>query len=221
MTEREESRMDHSKRETCPDSAELSELLQKRMPLPIREEKPYDASVLIPLIQKEDGTLEILFEVRSSELNGQPGDSCFPGGKAEKGERPAETAIRETCEELLVSPESIRLLGPSDYLDNGRLRIYPYAGKLLDYRGTFSRDEVAEVFTVPLNFFLTHEPDRRVVEWKPDLPEDFPFEKIFGGRDYAWRKRKDTILFYEYQGHVIWGMTAKILEAFLKIAGGA
>lgn len=30
-------------------------------------------------------------------------------------------------------------------------------------------------------------------------------------------KAKKKVLFYEYDGHVIWGITAKILNAFIKV----
>ncbi len=205
-------------REEDKTSAErIAALLQNRQAGRIGEEKVHHASVLIPLLEREDGSLELLFEERSAELNGQPGDICFPGGMAEPGETPEETAVRETCEELLISEESIKLLGPADVLDHGTLMVHPFAGKLLNYKNSFSRDEVKQVFTVPLNWFLSREPERHRVEWKPVMDEDFPFDKIFGGKDYAWRQRRETILFYEYQGHVIWGMTARILDAFLAV----
>ncbi len=195
----------------------LNEKLNNREPGKIGEKGELHSSVLIPLLEREDGSLDILFQVRSSALADQPGDICFPGGRAEDGETPEDTAIREVCEELLIEPDQIDVLGPSDRLHTGRLIVHPFAGILKGYNGSFSTDEVEEVFTVPLQWLLTHEPKRYVMEWKPDFPEDFPFDKIYGGRNYAWRERKDTVLFYEYEDRVIWGMTARMLEAFLKI----
>ena len=57
-------------------------------------------AVLVPLVEKE-GRLWLLFETRASTLVGhQPNEVCFPGGRREPGERPADTALRETWEEI-------------------------------------------------------------------------------------------------------------------------
>ncbi|MDO4617179.1 MAG: CoA pyrophosphatase [Lachnospiraceae bacterium] len=197
----------------------ISKVLNNRQIQRIGQGKEIHSSVLIPLIRNSQGEPELLFQVRSADLADQPGDICFPGGRTEEGESYVETAVREACEELLITPEQVEILGPSDELHTGRLIVHPYAGILRDYDYSFSRDEVSEVFTVPLQWFLHHEPKRYVMDWKPDFPEDFPFDKIYGGRNYAWRERKDTVLFYEYEDRVIWGMTAKMLEAFLGIVG--
>lgn len=195
----------------------IEELLQNRTPKRIGQDQEIHASVLIPLIKDADGSIDILFQVRSSKLPEQPGDICFPGGMAEAGETPDQTAVRETAEELLVSKSTIELIGPSDLLDNGKLVVHPYAGWLHDYKDTYSKEEVKEIFKVPLQWFLDHEPEVHEMEWKPVLPDDFPFDKIYGGRNYAWRERKSAVLFYEYENRVIWGMTAKMLHAFLEI----
>ena len=42
------------------------------------------------------------------------------------------------------------------------------------------------------------------------------FEKIHGGKNYGWRPRKSRIRFYEYRGRVIWGLTAKMKESYVK-----
>ena len=95
--------------------------------------------------------------------------------------------------------------------------IYPYAGILTDYKGTFNEAEVAEVFRVPLRFFRETEPDKYLVDATAQPGNDFPFELIHGGRNYKWRVMHTTELFYQYEGHVIWGLTARILHAFLEI----
>jgi coenzyme A diphosphatase NUDT7 len=45
---------------------------------------------------------------------------------------------------------------------------------------------------------------------------DFPFD-LLPRHPHDWYKRKGyNIYFYEYQGHVIWGLTARILHGFIK-----
>lgn len=176
------------------------------------------AAVCIPLIQTEEG-YDILFEVRSTCIDSQPGDICFPGGMVEAGETTGDAALREMREELLVSRKQIEVLGLMDLFGggSGRLYVYPYAVILSEYEGTFSTDEVEEVFRVPLGFFLDTEPEVYHTVMKVVPEEGFPFERIHGGREYAWRERREEILFYQYGKYTIWGMTAKIVHAFARL----
>ena len=77
--------------------------------------------------------------------------------------------------------------------------------------------EVAEIFTVPLRFFLKTEPERHDTVWKVIESPDFPYEKIEGGKNYPFSKSKTTQLFYEYNGHIIWGFTAQVLRNIIEI----
>ena len=73
-------------------------------------------AILVPLAQWE-GKLCLLFETRAETLVGhQPGEVCFPGGRRERGERPVETALRETWEEIGIPPEEIEILAPLDVI---------------------------------------------------------------------------------------------------------
>lgn len=189
---------------------------QNYTPKLIGEDQFFKASVCIALIETDDD-YDILFEVRSSQIPDQPGDVCLPGGAVEAGESYEEAAIRETCEELLMKPEQIRIIGPSDIMHVRNTMIYPYVGILSGYKGTFSRSEVAEVFRVPLQFFQETIPAKYPVEALAKPSEDFPFELIQGGRNYKWRIMKTDELFYQYEGHVIWGLTARIINSFCKL----
>lgn len=194
----------------------MAELKFHHKPSMIGFEEANKYAVCIPLI-RSGNDYEILFEVRSKKIEKQPGDVCFPGGFIEEGELPFMAALRESEEELLIKKEQLHLLGLCDLLYNGRLCIYPYAGILSDYKGSYSKDEVDHTFTVPLSFFLNTSPKTYVTNAKVFPPENFPFEKIYGGRNYQWRSRKETVYFYEYKDHVIWGITAKIIHSFAKI----
>ena len=70
-------------------------------------------AVLVPVVEW-NGTLHLLFEVRSDALRRQPGEVCFPGGRMEEGETPTQCALRETCEELAIPPSSIRPMARLD-----------------------------------------------------------------------------------------------------------
>lgn len=190
--------------------------IENRTPRIAGEDELFKAAVCISLIEnKED--FDLLFEVRSSSLPDQPGDVCFPGGAVEPGETYKQAAIRETCEELLLLPEQVEIIGPSDIIHSRSAIIYPFAALLKDYTGTFHAGEVSEVFRVPLRFFMETEPDRYKVDAKILPADDFPYELISGGRNYKWRSRQSEELFYQYDGHVIWGLTARMIYTFCQL----
>ncbi len=176
------------------------------------------AAVCIPLIETANGW-DILFEVRADAIESQPGDICFPGGSLEAGETTQEAAVREMTEELLVAADQIEVLGLMDVFGggSGMLYVYPYAVVLRDYADTFSPAEVARVFRVPLAWFLENSPEVYRTRMQVVPGETFPYDRIRGGREYNWRERRDEIFFYQYGDETIWGMTAKILHAFVEI----
>ena len=77
--------------------------------------------------------------------------------------------------------------------------------------------EVEEVFTVPVNWLLNHEPYMHLIAMEPVPSADFPFEKIMNGTQYQWRSRAMEEWFYEYEQYTIWGLTARILKHFVEI----
>lgn len=191
----------------------------ERRPVQIDKlERLWDAAVLVPLIETNQG-VSIVFEVRAAGLGWQPGDICFPGGRYECSDKNfSKTAIRETCEELGISNEDIQLAGALDYLvtDLGPI-IHPFVG-WVNKNATINcnKDEVAEVFSVPVKYLLDYQPRCACMELANKATDDFPFE-LLPNHTRDWNKRRGyKVYFYEYQGHVIWGLTARILYGFLK-----
>ena len=189
----------------------------------IQTESCRRSAVCVPLISEEtsDSPL-LLFEVRSSKIKTQPGDICFPGGHMEEGETAEETAIRETCEELLLKIGQIRPVCPLDVFCDGCMMISPVLARLEAYRGTYSSQEVSEVFTVPLSWFMDHGPERHTLELIHLKSETFPYHLINGGENYHFRRRFDDELFYICRDtagkeRVIWGITARLIHCFIKL----
>lgn len=203
------------------DASNVITKLKNRQPSILGHEKYREYAVLLPLIEVDNET-HILFETRSMEMRSQPGDICFPGGKVDK-EDPDQRhcAIRETSEELGIKEAEIDDVIPLDYLvsDFGRI-IYPFIGRIgCPKQITPNPAEVEEVFTVPLSYFLKTLPEKHIVNFKV-IPEDtFPFELIHGGKSYDWRVRQMDEPFYQYDGKVIWGLTARILTHFVDLIG--
>ena len=204
----------------------LQEVLYERLhrrPVGIDKlDRLWEAAVLLPLVQTEEG-IAVLFEERAHSLRRQPGQICFPGGKVECADANnfAVTAVRETCEELGLVPEDITICGELDSLVThmGPI-IHPFVGMLKDVsKISFNPSEVERVFTVPLQALLSMTPRRCSMERADHPGADFPFDLV-PDRMRGWRKHKEYyVYFYEYGDHVIWGLTARMLHAFLHRSG--
>ena len=176
-------------------------------------------AVLVPLVEREDG-LHLLFEVRAPQLR-QGGEVCFPGGRMEPGETVPGCALRETEEELSIPRSAVALLGRPDFICNQRgFLLQPVLG-LVSPEGLAalrpSPAEVAEVFTAPLAFFRETEPELWRYELVPRVPEDFPYEPVGIPRDYPWNHGWVELPIWHYQGHAVWGMTARLVRDLIAL----
>ena len=182
-----------------------------------------EAAILLPIVDTQEGT-SILFEVRSPELNWQPGEICFPGGKIEETDKsPMHAAIRETCEELQLSQDDIIVYGQLDrFYSQLGVMAHPYVGKIKDIQMVKSAlDEVDEIFTVPLEFLLKSAPEEVEIELTTrPISDNFPGELIKGYQKGYVRRKSYKLLFYRYKDYIIWGFTARILKNFLDICKG-
>ncbi|MBS4201259.1 CoA pyrophosphatase [Bacillus sp. FJAT-49732] len=198
----------------------LKEQLNQNNSLFIGEETAFRSAVLIPLVQV-DKEWHVLFEVRSATMRKQPGDICFPGGRIDSTDpSPLAAALRETYEELGVDSKTVTVLGQlSPYIASPSFVIYPFIG-IVDYDQiihSYNKEEVEEVFTVPVKWLLDYEPYMHLVSFQPTPSADFPFEKIMNGTQYQWRARSLEEWFFEYEKYTIWGITARILRHFIEM----
>lgn len=189
--------------------------LQNRKQGIIDERSMRKYAVIVPIIEKGNG-LELLFEVRAKHMKRQPGEICFPGGKMDRTDpTPADAATRELCEEVGVSQEDVSLTGSLDrVISPFNQIIYPYVGMLHTTSFFPNEEEVHQLFSVPLSYFLTTEPDRHDVHLSVQTTPSFPYDSIPGGKNYPWSKGKIPEYFYYYKNYVIWGMTARIVKHF-------
>ena len=171
-------------------------------------------AVLCPLVEGEEG-IRLLFEVRAPQLR-QGGEVCFPGGKMAPGESVSDCALRETEEELSIPRREITLLGAPDFICNQRgFLLRPVLGTVSASGLAALRPspaEVAAVFTVPLSFFRETAPEIRRYALIPQVPEDFPYDAVGISRNYPWSQGQVEVPIWHYQGHVIWGMTARLVR---------
>ena len=169
-------------------------------------------AVLAPLVEGDDG-LSLLFEVRAHALAHQPGEVCFPGGHIEADESPLDAAIRETCEELLVRPSQIDVLGSlGTFAGPGGRPLYAYVAHLCSYQGSYAQAEVERIFTLPFAWLMEHEAHVYHVAMQPSFPEDFPWQLIPMGTRYPWKTQLSDVPFYEGTDPVLWGATARVVK---------
>jgi len=175
-------------------------------------------AVLCSLVERADG-LRLLFEVRAPQLR-QGGEVCFPGGRMEPGESAPDCALRETEEELSIPRQEVTLLGTPDFICNQQgFLLRPVLG-LVSPEGFAamrpSPAEVAEVFTVPLDFFRETEPEVWRYELLPQVPGDFPYGLVGIRRDYPWAHGQVEVPVWRYERRAIWGMTARLVREIVK-----
>lgn len=176
-------------------------------------------SVLIPIVEIE-GEKHLLYEVRSANLNSQPGEVCFPGGKLELNENSCQAALRETCEEIGVEESSIEILGEIQRIVTPfNLIINCYVGLIKDYEKDklkLNADEVESTFTIPLDFLLDNEGSEYKITSKLIVPDDFPYHMIQNGDNYNWKTGSYPVIFIEHDKHIVWGITARITRNFIR-----
>ena len=171
-------------------------------------------AVLCPLVEQAED-LCLLFEVRAAGLR-QAGEVCFPGGRREPGETAEQCALRETWEELAIPPEAVTVLGTPDFICNqAGFLLQPVLGVVSAAGFAALRPspaEVAEVFTVPLDFFRETAPELYTYDLAPQVPSDFPYGPVGIPTSYAWAHGRVEVPVWYWQGHAIWGMTARLVR---------
>lgn len=169
-------------------------------------------AVLVPLVESEQGT-GLLLEVRTEYVK-QPGEICFPGGKIEYGETAVDAAARETCEELGIAPGNIQVIREMEtevMADGKAIRpVLAKVGRRAAENIVLSDCEVAGTFVIPLRWLSENRPahyDLAVTE-EIALPE-----KLRGYlENYGRFRRAGQTYYIEYEGHGIWGFTARVIN---------
>jgi 8-oxo-dGTP pyrophosphatase MutT (NUDIX family) len=114
------------------------------------------AAVLVPLVQREDG-LTVLLTKRTAHLTNHGGQISFPGGRMEPADTdPTAAALRESQEEIGLSPDEVDVLGNlDDYVTVTGFHVVPVVGLIQPpLRLTPDSFEVEDIFEVPLDFIL-------------------------------------------------------------------
>ena len=161
------------------------------------------ACVLLLLFPKND-EWNICYIQRSSKNpdDRHAGQISFPGGKYEEEDLSLEAcALRETYEEIGISPDKIDILGQlSDlYVYVSRFRVFPFVGFMKDANiFRIQESEVSSIIEVPVAHLNHHG------NFKKGTIEV---------RDFV----RDNIPYYDLYGKKLWGATAMITSEFLQL----
>ena len=151
------------------------------------------AAVLVPLVTHANG-LTVILTQRTEHLDDHAGQISFPGGRIEPGDdHPAATALRETEEEIGLAANRVEVIGSLGLHDTSTgFAVVPVIGFVAPpVEFTLDAFEVAEAFEVPLDFLLD------------------PANRQLGQIEHRGRLRE--YFFFDYDGRMIWGATARMI----------
>jgi 8-oxo-dGTP pyrophosphatase MutT (NUDIX family) len=152
------------------------------------------AAVLLPILEYTS-KLTVLFTVRASHLKHHAGQVSFPGGKQEPFDGSLlQTALRETHEEVGLSPSDVEVVGNLPlYRTVSRYEVIPYIGFINAPTSlTLDKNEVDSTFEVPLSYLLDQR--NHLIHWVRRKSGPFP------------------VYFIPWKQHNIWGATAAFVR---------
>jgi len=153
-----------------------------------------ESAVLIPLIE-EDNQLSVLLTKRASHLKHHGGQVCFPGGKVEQQDNSfVDTALREAQEEIGIATDKVKILGQlHPFQTITGFSITPVVALIpSNVQYNIDKNEVAEIFHVPLHHFLQTDKHYTI--------------------DIQHKTGNHKVHFMPYEHYNIWGATAAILK---------
>jgi 8-oxo-dGTP pyrophosphatase MutT (NUDIX family) len=158
------------------------------------------AAVLLPLYQ-HNGDYGLIFTKRADTVLYHRGQIAFPGGGHEAHDASLQhTALRESAEEIGLQPTDVQVLGQLDDLltTGSNYLVRPFVGMIpYPYPFVLDQRETVSIVEVPLSWLQRHNPPAQEQRYHEG--------------------RLVESLFFDYNGHVIWGATAKIVKQFLDL----
>lgn len=186
--------------ETLPGSESHKKMLPPGRVLKVPENNAQHikhSSVLLLLFDYREKLHACLIK-RPAHMKHHAGQIALPGGRMEEGETAIETALRETHEEIGITPDKIQILGKlsSFYVEVSCFQIQPIVGWLNETpRTILNKDEVEKVLFLPIENF------------KP------PYQSI----NIETRTGRLDVPCIKYNNEIIWGATAMILSEFYDV----
>jgi 8-oxo-dGTP pyrophosphatase MutT (NUDIX family) len=178
---------------------ELRNILQTRRRVVVENPPFARAAVLVPLFRKGEDCY-IIFTKRSHHVRYHKGEISFPGGVFDERDLELQrTALREAFEEVGLKENDVQIIGVlDDIITVTQFIVTPFVGYFpYPYSFKLSSIEIAELIEVPLSALLG--------------------EDSLSEREIIRGTGKEVVYAYQYENHVIWGATARILKQFLDL----
>lgn len=180
--------------------------------------------VLVAVVKLNED-YHFLFQKRAENIR-QGSEISFPGGAFDSSLDYSfqDTAVRETYEELGVSKDQIEILGQLDtfhshvYIENYLGLIHIQSLEELD----INKDEVAYVFTMPIDYFINNQPEIYNIKIKSmssevddsgNTIEYMPVKDLELPKRYhhTWNDTLREVYVYKTKHGPLWGLTAQIV----------
>jgi len=160
------------------------------------------SAVLVPLLCKA-GEIHVLLTERTQDVRSHKGQVCFPGGTPQPDDASLlDTALREAWEETGIRPADVEVVGEIDdnVVASTGYVISPFVGFVpYPYEFHASKTESKDIFLVPLSVLMD---PLRFREQERVIGEHFYHGPVC-----------------DYDGHVIWGATGRILKHLVQLLG--
>ncbi len=162
----------------------------------IKRSQPSQAGVLALFYPDREEETRFLLTLRASYPGKHSSQVSFPGGKQEEGDHDlAHTALRETCEETGVQPDSIVIKKSmtKTYIPPSNFLVSPFLGFSSSMPQFRPNHEVSEIIEAKLSDLLD--------------------ENTLGIKNLStsYMQNIDVPCFH-FEGHVVWGATAMMLS---------
>jgi 8-oxo-dGTP pyrophosphatase MutT (NUDIX family) len=177
----------------------IKKVLAQRVKLVVSDSNLMPAAVLL-LLYPKDGEYCVLLNKRSELVEHHKGEISLPGGARDPEDRNfLETALREAEEEMGINRADVTILGElDDVVTRTNFGVRVYIGTIpYPYPFQPSPIEIAEVVEVPISALCNLANVRCETRWVDAKPV--------------------TAYSYAYHQHLVYGVTAKILQQFLEI----
>ena len=165
---------------------------------PLENVRP--SAVLVGLFESSNG-VEAILTRRSQNLTNHRGEISFPGGRLDAGESVLQAALRETQEEIGLSPEDVEVVGELNSMATvvSNSHIVPIVGRYRTQPKLHAvNDEVDRVFSVPLSELVRTD--------------------TYSQEHWIFDDREFQINFFYLDDETIWGATARILFQVMMLA---
>jgi 8-oxo-dGTP pyrophosphatase MutT (NUDIX family) len=159
------------------------------------------AAVLILLVKLADNW-NIVYTRRANGVRTHQGEVSFPGGAWEPGDGIlAQTALRETMEEIGITPDCVTILGAmSTYRTITNYLVHPIVGILncpMEFH--LNLEEVERAFLIPIDWLA--------------MSENY-FEQDHTLNNNLVRR---VVHYKEFDGEHLWGFTARVTQDILAL----